>query len=401
MNRLNIGVMGALVSNENLGCVALTYSLIKMLERISKKLDVLFYYKVFEFEYDKEKYRVVCDSLNVETQRLTYVPVGFCYLENWKLMIKSTKTNLRMINEIRNCDIVIDLTQGDSFTDIYGAERFYRLTVVKEITEFLKIPLVLGPQTYGPFEDGKIKRRAGKVIERATRVISRDSKSKEYLKGFVNCKIEVTTDLAFALPFARSKDFTEKIKVGINPSGLLFSNKTEKTKLMTPLKTEYDVYIKEIIKRISDITNCEVHLIPHVGNDAVDMFREYPNVICHSKFASPIDAKNLISSMDVFIGSRMHATIAAFSSGVATIPVAYSRKFIGLFENLGYSHVVDLCHLNTDEAIKQTINLLNNQKVLRNERKICMEKVSAYNEDTETIFEEEIRKIIMKERKGR
>ena len=47
--------------------------------------------------------------------------------------------------------------------------------------------------------------------------------------------------------------------------------------------------------------------------------------------------------MDFFMGARMHATIAAFSAGVPVVPMAYSRKFNGLFsDTLSYSHLIDL-----------------------------------------------------------
>lgn len=43
------------------------------------------------------------------------------------------------------------------------------------------------------------------------------------------------------------------------------------------------------------------------------------------------------------MGARMHSTIAAFSSGVPVVPMAYSRKFNGLFiDTLNYNHLVDL-----------------------------------------------------------
>jgi len=59
--------------------------------------------------------------------------------------------------------------------------------------------------------------------------------------------------------------------------------------------------------------------------------------------------------MDVFVGSRMHATIASFTTGVPTIPVAYSRKFAGFFENLGYQVLVDLTSTGTDQAVEATL----------------------------------------------
>ena len=399
MRMLNVGIMGALISNENMGCVALTYSLIQMLENISKNVEIKFSYRVFEFDYSKEKYAELQKNLNIDSNRIRFVPVGFCYLENWKLMIKSAKVNAVMLSELHKCDLVIDLTQGDSFTDIYGTERFYRLTSIKEITEKMGIPLILGPQTYGPFINDRVKKKAGKVIKRAQRVISRDEKSRDYLKSFIDCDVEVTTDLAFALPYKESLHRTEnKIRVGINPSVLLFSDKTEKTKLMTSLKTDYDLYIQEVIKKVSSNSMFEVHLIPHVGNDAVEKFKNFPNVICYSAFSNPIEAKSLISTMDVFIGSRMHATIAAFSSAVATIPVAYSRKFIGLYENLGYTHIVDLCQMDTNTAIGATMSLLRDYQNLKKEAFECMKNIGEAGARTEQIIENEIKKIIKERR---
>ena len=46
--------------------------------------------------------------------------------------------------------------------------------------------------------------------------------------------------------------------------------------------------------------------------------------------------------MDFVAAARMHAAIAAFSSGVPVVPMAYSRKFIGVFGTLGYNHVADM-----------------------------------------------------------
>jgi len=52
------------------------------------------------------------------------------------------------------------------------------------------------------------------------------------------------------------------------------------------------------------------------------------------------------------MGARMHATIAAFSAGVPVVPMAYSRKFNGLFEEtLSYPHIVDMKSVGNKEAL--------------------------------------------------
>ncbi len=390
MKCITIGMMGTLVSNENMGCVALTYSLLRLLENIAKRNNVEFKYIIFEYRQDKECYRRLSNCLKIDEKHIQYSPVGFLNSNNPKLLIKKTFVNLNVCKFIKKCDLVIDLTQGDSFTDIYGLDRFESLTNAKKLVLFFRIPLILGPQTYGPFLEQSVKAKAKIVIDRAVKVISRDQESEKYLSEFCDKPIVVTTDLAFGLPYQKSNTSHEKIRVGINPSGLLVKSKTEKTDLQTGLQTDYDVYIRELIKSLSFDERYELHLIPHVGEDAVKQFDKIPNVIAHAAFKTPIEAKNCIASMDIFVGARMHATIAAFSAGVATIPTAYSRKFSGLFENLGYGHVIDLTVLHTDDAVKQTLEMIADYKKLKIEVESCMVNVKEKLEILENVLNQTI-----------
>ena len=387
---LNIGLMGTLVSNSNMGCVALTYSVINMLEEISAEINKPFSYTIFEFEEIKDKYDLLVGALNLDKNRIQFAPVGYFCLENWKLLVKRTPVNVQMISQIKKCDVVIDLTQGDSFTDIYGASRFNNLTEIKKIVMQMRVPLILGPQTYGPFINEKNRLKAKAVIERAQCVISRDKQSAEYIASFAEKKVHTTTDLAFCLPYRRSCDKTEKIRIGINPSGLLFSRKSEGTVLETSLKTNYDIYINQLIETLSASGEYEVHLIPHVGNDSILYINCRDSVVRHEEFSTPIEAKNCIASMDVFIGSRMHATIAAFSAGVATIPVAYSRKFSGLFGTLGYNHVVDLCQERTEDALEITLSLVKQYKALKNEVCECKKLIEIQSSETKRLLKEQL-----------
>jgi hypothetical protein len=55
----------------------------------------------------------------------------------------------------------------------------------------------------------------------------------------------------------------------------------------------------------------------------------------------------------MFIGSRMHACIAALSQGVPTVGLAYSDKFRGVFESLGLERLVaDLRALEAGEVVE-------------------------------------------------
>ena len=51
--------------------------------------------------------------------------------------IKHFKDNKGMQKFLKQCSLAIDLTQGDSFSDIYGNFRFESWTVTKELVEKL------------------------------------------------------------------------------------------------------------------------------------------------------------------------------------------------------------------------------------------------------------------------
>jgi polysaccharide pyruvyl transferase WcaK-like protein len=82
-------------------------------------------------------------------------------------------------------------------------------------------------------------------------------------------------------------------------------------------------------------------------------------------FKSPSEAKSFIAAMDFFTGARMHACIAAFSSGVPVVPFAYSRKFNGLFSSLQYEFVADGRFVTTEEATAQVLYGLENIATLK------------------------------------
>ena len=194
-----IGLMGAITDNGNLGCVALTYSLIKALQSACDRNGINAKYIIFEGSYKPEKIDKMCEELLLERNHVECVPIG--YIHKVTSILKYASRNQKMVRNIKRCDFVVDLTQGDSFADIYGNERFMLYTKIKELVEKLHVPLILGPQTYGPFNDEKNQKYAKKVIDNAYKVISRDQASADYIASFSNKDVEVTTDLAsFNIP---------------------------------------------------------------------------------------------------------------------------------------------------------------------------------------------------------
>ncbi len=395
MNReIKIAIFGAPVNNSNLGCQALTYSLIDLLEEISKEKEIGFTYYIFEWNPSDAATQRFIKTANIISNKLYSVKQG--NLHDFMRRCKNVFVNKNMKDILEKCQYVIDLTEGDSFTDIYGDYRFDTQTKLKQLAECMGLKLILASQTYGPFTKEKNAVFAADVIKNAYRVFARDKISADYVTKISDIVPELTCDLAFRLPYEKTKrnGFNTLKSVGLNVSGLLVNNSSEDTKKEFELKTDYDEYLDRLIQFLLN-KDYSVTLIGHVeaDYDAINRLKNtYPQLKTAPAFENPIQAKSYISAFDLFIGSRMHATIAALTSGVPVIPVAYSRKFSGLFDFVNYPFVVDLQKMGTDDSVKTTEQYISNYQelvqVVGNSYKIAMDKVDDCYKKYSVIFDE-------------
>lgn len=383
---MRIGLMGVPIKSGNMGCMALTYSLLSILEIIRKKNNLDLNYLFFDGAENEEDIRKIAE----------YFEIPFSKIHSGQMLLLKGPTYvlprlhryLRMKKDVQSCDVLIDMTGGDSFTDIYGTDRFLGRTKAKYQISKWGVPIALGPQTYGPFKS-KNTQLVRSTINCMDLVMARDKISATYVENNTDKKCITTTDLAFNLPYKKSGVFAKdkRIKVGINVSGMLYENGMENVSLNNKLRTNYRKYIETIIDWTIKHDKFSVYLIPHVQNDLLAINRianqHKGKVHVVDMQSTPMELKSIISEMDIFIGARMHATIAAFTSGVPCIPVAYSRKFKGVFELVEYPVLVDLEELETKEAITTTVNYFENIDQIKIQQKLSIEKSKKYNDIAE------------------
>ena len=125
---------------------------------------------------------------------------------------------------------------------------------------------------------------------------------------------------------------------------------------MFNLKMDYKLFVHELSEAILKKTNANLLLIPHTF--AAHGHVESDPDACAEVFTalSPVykgriqmiageydqhAIKGIIGCCDFFIGSRMHACIAALSQKIPTAAVAYSKKFKGVFDSID---VRQFCH---------------------------------------------------------
>lgn len=266
---------------------------------------------------------------------------------------------------VRACHLVLDIGEGDSFTDIYGFKRFMYYWLSKNIVCFVGTPLILAPQTIGPFNGLIARMLAKQVMRRCLKIFTRDNLSSAYLKELgISGNVDEATDVAFRLPYTQPTKINDgKVRVGINVSGLLFSGGyTGKNQF--GLSIDYPATMRALLTELTARADVEVHLVSHVIEPHMQveddvyaakiLAAEFPSVKLSPVFSRPSEAKSYIAGMDFFTGARMHACIAAFSTGVPVVPMAYSRKFNGLFGTLGYSGIAD-CKVQVDRDCLKSI----------------------------------------------
>lgn len=272
-------------------------------------------------------------------------------------------------------DCVFDISGGDSFSDIYGTKRFDRVTLPKRIALRRGVPLVLLPQTYGPFAQPRSARLARQVVAAADSAWARDPVSHERLQELLGSDYDPTrhreaVDVAFSLPVSPPPaEFASVIEswasetelVGINVSGLLFHDGVGPSSAFG-LAAHYRTAMERLVQRFLDRSNARLVLVPHVTGHresdvaaCADVVQSLPASDRVHTVPTGLDAmqtKWVISRMSWFTGARMHATIAALSTSTPVAGVAYSDKMAGVFASCGVAtEVTDARSLGTEDLV--------------------------------------------------
>lgn len=334
MKLVTVGLLWHSADSANLGVGALTYGQMHLVQQAADDAGVQVRFIIIGWARDGAVAgdARVADVCQVNGKRL----VGL---------------DSRLGDCLAQCDLVLDIGEGDSFSDIYGWKRLAFLIGTKLRAARASRKLVLSPQTLGPFKHPVAAWLGDLAMRRASLVCARDGLSTQYFqsRGLRTPFLEAI-DVAFALPFDRQAVAPAPVRVGINVSGLLWAGGYSGGNQFG-LALDYRQTMHSLVRHFNALPGVQVVLVPHVvtaARLAEDDLRasqalaaEHPGVQVAGPFDTPMQAKSFISGFHFFMGARMHACIAAFSSGVPVVPMAYSRKFTGLFNSLGYYEVAD------------------------------------------------------------
>jgi len=408
-DKIKISLLGASFETGNLGVNALAEASVKVILSHWPDAEIAFFGSGFSPK--QERLNIAGRDISVRTVPVRFsknvlLPYHFLRFVLYGVLGKilpGSRAKDRLLRHntyvrtLYETDLALDITGGDSFSDIYGSKRFYTGTLRKWLVVLFGKKLVMMPQTYGPFDKRLTMILARRMINYATLVYSRDQAGVKRVKELLGEekageKVSFVPDVGFILdprrPNHEEIDSLEKIKsanntlVGLNISGLL-SHGEDTGDNVFDLKTDYPALIDSIIAFLMKQDGTAVLLVPHVialhKSDAPAPqsarrkgYGEQSDAAVCEKLYERVAAKHpgrifivrgshdhgqikyIIGLCDFFIGSRMHACIAALSQCVPAVGIAYSGKFQGVFESVGVGDcVADARRCREDELLEK------------------------------------------------
>lgn len=282
------------------------------------------------------------EDTKIEFQSFEMGPLGTQL--SGKVVLKGLLTRSRTLRRsMGRYDAIIDTGAGDSFTDIYGPKRLAIMAYARVVARQAGVPVIFAPQTIGPFSTFWGRLVARRSLKTAQVVMARDSVSMKFSAEMgrpVDC---LATDVAFALP-RPAATIEPKTDVVLNVSGLLWHSDAHLP------HDKYRLVTRDVIDRLL-ADGRKVTLMAHVlDNDSADndvnvmheLCAQYEGRIDVFTPADLEDVRQFIAGCNIVIGARMHACLNALSLGIPAIPLAYSRKFAPLLEDIGWPYTIDL-----------------------------------------------------------
>lgn len=326
----------------NRGCEAIVRSAIKIIRKKHENV----YLALASTKPDTDKIIDGLDEIIYHNQDRGFKRFSLSYFQNlWETRVKkSQKASYRLMHQ----DIISRTDDFDVFLSIGGDNYCYGdLPDYYELDRQIKAKgkkLILWGASLGKEDVTTQNKLADLKIFDA--LLIRETESLEELRELGLNNAHLVADGAFVLDkemLALPGEWDEGNTIGFNYSPLVFNRHPQSR----------DAAMK-LLSHILATTSFKVALTPHVmqpGNDDYvcmkDLLQDMQQVTGYERLfllpdnLSAIQYKGYIARMNLFIGARTHATIAAYSSKVPTMVLGYSIKSLGIAKDIfGYERLV-------------------------------------------------------------
>ncbi|MRR49947.1 MAG: polysaccharide pyruvyl transferase family protein [Rhodocyclaceae bacterium] len=290
------------------------------------------------------------------------------------------KPDAALLRDLESCDVLLSIG-GDSYSLDYDLASLFFFAAVGDLGLRLGKPVILWGASVGPFTAlPGVEKQLLAHLRRFAALTVRESHSINYLReAGVTDNVVAVVDSAFAMtpqPVDVAHFWPEA-----GTAGVLALNLSPVVESLRARAGEGGLLLREAVRFVRSVVEergMSVLLVPHVdpldgssrNSDTATMSRILADVsdlgervrIVPPGMNAP-QLKYIISRCRFLIAARTHATIAAFSTGVPTISIAYSVKAQGINRDLfGHERYVLDTRLVSADTLSASLSLLEREE---------------------------------------
>ncbi|WP_298818498.1 polysaccharide pyruvyl transferase family protein, partial [uncultured Chloroflexus sp.] len=275
-------------------------------------------------------------------------------------------------------DLLAELFEADLVIACGGGYLYHWFTFAGALcwcSIILRRPLVLFPQSIGPFHHPLQVRLAQSIVRGADLVLTRETISWQRAIDLGAREARCEPDLAFGLPSAPSTLAQELIKryipSEINATMYIGLTAIDWQEQNTRFRGQqrYEQVLVEFINRVTaqgavvvlfaqtfgPFRSEDDRLVNHRLHQQV---RDPQRVVVINEILQPDLLQSLYGCMDYFVATRLHSFILATNAGVPALVIGYLSKSIGILSDMGIAdRCLDIQHLSLDRLWQAFLGL--------------------------------------------
>ncbi|MFF7634661.1 polysaccharide pyruvyl transferase family protein [Kitasatospora sp. NPDC008050] len=251
----------------------------------------------------------------------------------------------REVDAVAAADLVVSMGGGyfNARPGLDGYQNVFYVVLPLLLALRQGVPVVLAPQSFGPFPAPAQRRLAAYVVRRAALALAREDVSVDILAecGVRGTPVRRAVDSGFA--FAPPPQGDWRARLGVGPDVPLVGV-TARQWLAADQQEDYERALATTIDAVR-ATGAQVVLIPQVTTDYLgDDDRIVERRIAGYCATPPLrvdervdyrELKGLYAECAYVLGTRFHSVIFALTSGVPCIAIEYEHKTRGIMRDLG------------------------------------------------------------------
>lgn len=282
------------------------------------------------------------------------------------VLLGEKKERIKEIQEILdNACLAFDIS-GYSFSSEWSAlnsvKYLYRIQIMKK----KKIPMIIMPQSFGPFHYAKfwkiyIKRLASGLLKYPMAIYAREEESyKELTSQYKLDNLYLSVDMVLlGGEVNRDEIYKEKIQpkhfeilensVGIIPNKKVLEHSKEE---------EIINLYKGIIDRLLQIGR-NIYIVQHSTPDQEfckklkEIYKNHKKVYLIEDELDCLDYDELVAQFDYVVASRYHSIVHAYKRHIPCIAVGWSYKYQVLLKHFSQlDYLIDVKNLQEECAVK-------------------------------------------------